>query len=230
MVYEGVAVHQDEERRKLQHFLDEVWGASLRDVLDVGCGTSLPVALPPSVHLVGLDVSSEALAANENINEAIVANIETDPLREEAYDAVICWNVLEHLASPRRAVANMATALRPRGLLIVGVPNLWSLKGLVTKLTPHRFHRWAYSHVLGWPEIEPFKTHLHSDVVPKRLARRAMEEGLEQIYASTYTPALRLPRPVGVVWSGVAGLGRIASLGAWDPEASEHIAVFRKAH
>jgi SAM-dependent methyltransferase len=229
VAYERAAVNQDEERRYLQRFLDEVGGASLREVLDVGCGTRLPVDLPPSAHLVGLDVSREALAANENIDEAIVADIESDPLREAAYDAVICWNVLEHLATPRRALANMAAGLRPRGLLIVGVPNLWSLKGLVTKLTPHRFHRWAYRHVLGWPEIEPFRTHLRRDMAPNRLARRAREEGLERIYASTYRPPLRLPRSVGIAWAALAGIGRVATLGKWDPEASEHIAVFRKA-
>jgi SAM-dependent methyltransferase len=229
MANERAAVYQDEEQRKLQGFLDEIGLASLHDVLDVGCGTQLPVDLPPSVHLVGLDVSREALEANENIDEAIVADIESDRLREAAYDAVICWDVLEHLATPRRALANMAAALRPRGLLIVGVPNFWSLKGLVTKLTPHRFHRWAYRHVLGWPEIEPFRTYLRRDMVPKRLARRAREEGLERIYASTYRPPLRLPRSFGIAWSALAGIGRVATLGKWDPEASEHIAVFRKA-
>lgn len=50
-------------------------------MVDVGCGTALPLDFPPTVHLVGLDISREALAANENPDEAIVADIETDPLQ-----------------------------------------------------------------------------------------------------------------------------------------------------
>ncbi len=162
-----------------------------------------------------------------------VGDIETYSFSPGEFDAVLCWTVLEHLANPRAALANMARALRPGGLLIIGVPNLWSLKGLITKLTPHRFHVWAYRHVWGYrdagtPAFGPFRTHLRRDIAPNRLVRIARGENLERIYASTYGIDPGLPRPLHAVWSALAAIGRIATLGGWNSAAGEHVAVFRK--
>ncbi len=45
---------------------------------------------------------------------------------------------------PARAALNQLEWTRPGGLLVIGVPNLWSLRGLITKLTPFWFHRLVY--------------------------------------------------------------------------------------
>jgi SAM-dependent methyltransferase len=162
-----------------------------------------------------------------------VGDIETYPLPHGAYDAILCWTVLEHLAKPRIALANMAQSLRPRGLLIVGVPDPWSLKGLVTKLTPHRFHVWAYRrcfgmHDAGQPGRGPFRTHLCREIAPKRLEQLARSEGLERIYVDFYEPALGLPPALKLPWSLANLLGRVVTRGSWRPQLSEHVAVFRK--
>jgi SAM-dependent methyltransferase len=219
---------------RLQHFLDEEFASTeVRTVLDAGCGYSLPVRLPRDVRIVGLDSSAEALSKNEHIDEAIVGDVETYPLAGDGFDVVVCWTVLEHLANPRAALSNFAFALRPGGLLIVGIPNLWSLKGLVTKLTPHSFHVWVYRRIwgvkeAGQPGVAPFPTYLRRDIAPGRLAQSARRLGLERIYAANYRNAYPLPRVLAILWSAAEALGRIASLGSWDPGASEHVAVFRK--
>ena len=225
---------ESQAKHQLQRFLDEQFALSeVRDVLDAGCGYSLPVDLPPGVRIVGLDSSAEALSKNQYIHEGIVGDIETYPLPPAQFDVVVCWTVLEHLANPRAALANIARTLRPGGLLIVGVPNLFSLKGLLTKVTPHRFHVWVYRHVwgnaqAGTPGFGPYRTYLRRDVVPDRLARLASRGNLERIYASTYTIDYPFPRALRVVLSKTAALGRLVTLGSWDPDASEHVAVFRK--
>ena len=231
---EPSVAHDGTPSERLQRFLDRQFAEiEVRDVLDAGCGFSLPVDLPAGVRIMGLDTSADALAKNRYIDTGIVGDIETYPLPEEGFDVVLCWTVLEHLANPRAALANMARALRPGGLLVVAIPNVWSLKGLVTKLTPHGFHVWAYRRIWGYaeagtPGFGPYRTHLNRDIAPERLTRLAREDGLERVYASTYALEPRLPRPLKVVWSAVETAGRLVTLGRWSPALSEHVAVFRK--
>ena len=124
-------------------------------------------------------------------------------------------------------ISKLKLAAVALGVLIVAIPNLWSLKGLATKLTPYRFHVWAYRHVLGHHgDLRPFPTYLRMS--PHQLLHVAEAHELERLYVSTYRPGLRLPGGFRLVWSALATLGRIASIGRWDPDASEHIAVFRK--
>jgi len=220
--------------REIQELLaGALAGAGPRHVLDAGCGYSVHLELPDAVELTGLDISPEVLEKHEGLDAKIVGDVETYPLPSATFDVVLCWNVLEHLPHPRAAVANLARTLKPGGLLIVGVPNLWSLKGLVTKLTPHRFHVWVYRRILGHdeagtPEFGPYPTYLRRDISPARLAGLARTPSLDPVYARSYAVPLGLPRALGAAWSAVAGLGRVLTLGAWDSAATEHVAVFRK--
>lgn len=228
-------VYQDETRREIQHVVDlRSSEEPLRRVLDAGCGYELPVDFPSNVHLVGIDTSAEALAKNENVDDAIVGDLETYDLGVGTYDAVICWTVLEHLKRPEAALQNFARALRAGGLLIIGVPNIWSIKGLVTKATPHRFHVWAYRHLFGdsdagKPGSGPYPTHLKLAISPGRLTQLARANKLEVVYARRYgSPPDELPAAVLKVWNGIAAVVRFALLGKVDPNASEYAVVFRK--
>ncbi len=220
--------------RELQALLDASLGGDVpRRVLDAGCGYSIHLELPDGVELTGLDISPEVLEKHERLDARIVGDVETYPLPSATYDVVLCWNVLEHLRHPRAAVANLGQTLKPGGLLIVGVPNLWSLKGLVTKLTPHRFHVWVYRRILGYqeagtPEFGPYPTYLRRDISPARLAELARTTRLDVVYARSYEVPLGLPRALAAAWSVASRLGRVLTLGAWDSAATEHVAVFRK--
>ncbi len=44
----------------------------------------------------------------------------------ESFDAVTMWNALEHVHQPRETVQAANRALRPGGILVVGVPNIAS--------------------------------------------------------------------------------------------------------
>jgi hypothetical protein len=113
------------------------------------------------------------------------------------------------------------------------VPNIYSLKGIITRLTPHRFHVWVYRRLLGYatagqPGFGPYPTHIRRDIAPTRLTALAQRSGLEPAYAATYAVPLALPRGIGAVWQLSVRTLRALTLGAWDPEASEHVAAFRK--
>jgi SAM-dependent methyltransferase len=218
----------------LQQLVDDTLGAeSNPTVLDAGCGYTLPTALPPHARLVGLDISPEALAKHELLDDAIVGDVETYPLPEEEFDVILCWTVLEHLVHPRAAFENLARALKPGGLLVIGVPNVRSLKGILTRLTPYRFHVWLYRRVLGYPEagtpgVGPYPTHLQRDIAPDGLRELGRTSNLECVYALSYRSPSGLPRSLDRVWWGVAWFGRIATLGVWSSEASDHVSIFRK--
>jgi len=202
-------------------------------VLDAGCGAELPLDIPDIVELVGIDTSPDALARNTQLDSAIVGDLQTYPLPSEAFDLVICWNVLEHIPRPDVAVVNLSRAIRPGGLLVLKVPNIYSLKGLITRLTPHRFHVWVYRRLLGYPTagrrgFGPYPTHIRRDIAPLRLTALAQRSGFEPAYAATYAAPLGLPRRMDAAWQLSIRVLRALTLGAWDPEPSEHLAVFRK--
>src|SRR5439155_1728066 len=82
-----------------------------------------------------------------SVDEKILGDIQTYPLPNDL-DAVVCWDVLEHLPEPDRALRNFFQAVKPGGVIVVKSPNTRSLKALVTKLTPLRFHTWYYRRLL----------------------------------------------------------------------------------
>ncbi len=63
-----------------------------------------------------------------------ILNIEKDPFpfEDDAFDVVLCMEVLEHLAySPSHMLAESHRVLRPDGLFFLTVPNLLTIKRLV---------------------------------------------------------------------------------------------------
>lgn len=207
-----------------------------RRVLDAGCGRQLPFRVPDSARIVGLDVSEDSLAGNDRVDERIVGNVETYPLEERAYDAAVCWWVLEHVSNPKAAIANLACCLRPAGVLVVAVPNFWSAKALITKLTPHRFHVWIYRRLLGYsaagePGHPPFKTYMRFAVAPSSLERLAAANGLLVVARIVYASGREreLPFRFGTLWRVFCWCARGVTFGRYDPELSEVVMLFRKS-
>jgi SAM-dependent methyltransferase len=232
--YQRERVYQDGHRRELQRQLDELFSSQpLRRVIDVGCGFESPLDFPSSVHVVGLDVSAEALERNMNVDEKLVGDVQTYPLPAESFDAAVCWDMLEHLADPFAALRNIERAVRPGGALIVGIPNLWSMKGLATRITPFGFHVWVYRHVFGYeragePGNAPFRTYLR--ITPAALLRWSSTHGLDLVHADIYSTRSedKLPRPLRLAWKGLCWAGSVASVGRWNPRLTEALLLFRK--
>ncbi|WP_338868836.1 class I SAM-dependent methyltransferase [Myxococcus stipitatus] len=95
-------------------------------VLDVGCGTGLPltrVLLEHGCHVVGVDSSRELLArfqANFPHVPVVCAPIQSCELQGRMFDAAIAWGVLFHLnhEEQAQAIANIASALRPGAVFL----------------------------------------------------------------------------------------------------------------
>jgi ubiquinone/menaquinone biosynthesis C-methylase UbiE len=99
-------------------------------VLDVGCGTGaitegIAQAVAPGGEVVGIDVSNELIAraqerAERHANLSFeLADVASLAHRARRFDVVTASRMLLWLADPRAAVAAMASAARPGGIVLV---------------------------------------------------------------------------------------------------------------
>lgn len=146
-------------------------------LLEAGCGTDSYFRFNADVFLVGMDISREQLDCNEQLQEKILGDIQDFPLPEREFDVVVCWMVLEHLPRPEDALTNMFKTLKPGGILILGIPNLLSLKGIVTKFTPFWFHEMFYRY-MRYSSLH-FPTYLRTAIIPRRIVRYALCQGMK---------------------------------------------------
>ena len=105
------------------------------DILEIGAGSgdalrSL-VEQRDSVRIVALDLSPSALAAVKARNQDRVVPALGDalalPFGHNTFDAVVCFEVIEHLPDVAAAVDEMLRVLRRPGYLVFGLPNHGSL-------------------------------------------------------------------------------------------------------
>ena len=134
-------------------------------VLEAGCGSCSHIEIKSKAYFIGIDISLEQLERNSNLNEKIHGDIQSYNLPKRTYDIIICWDVLEHLPNPDKALSNFSAAIKDEGIIILTMPNVLSFEGVVTKLTPHWFHIWVYRNIFHekWAGTEgrgPFKAFL----------------------------------------------------------------------
>lgn len=208
--------------------------ASPVQLLDAGCGQNRPVPVAKNCYVVGVDLSEGELLHNTAVNEAIVGDIQTCVLGSSRFDAVLCWNVLEHLVDPRAALGNLVSALKPGGVLILAVPHPFSIKGIVTRFTPFWFHRWVWDHLLDRSlKAEPFPTVMSSSIAPGSLRTFAHEHGLSVALCSEYEgweqkllrSRLRL---TGKGFRGIQVVVRALSFGTVTAAVTDVVFVLRK--
>lgn len=180
-----------QEEQNLQTFLDaEVFRRPSLRVLEAGCGSASNLRLPDQVWLVGVDISEKQLARNTALHEKIVGDIQRYEFPPDSFDAIICWDVLEHLAQPELALRQFARAIKPGGSVILKLPNVLSLKGLVTKFLPHKIHVLIYRYIYGDKnagknDTVPFKTYLRFCISAGAIKKQSAQLGLQTAYFAT---------------------------------------------
>jgi SAM-dependent methyltransferase len=99
-------------------------------VLDIGCGRGflLDAFRRRGWSVQGTELDDRSAA---HAREVLGLEVETGlpeewPWPDGHFDAVVMWHVLEHLHEPRLALERARRLLRPRGVLMVGVPNFGS--------------------------------------------------------------------------------------------------------
>jgi 2-polyprenyl-6-hydroxyphenyl methylase/3-demethylubiquinone-9 3-methyltransferase len=103
-----------------------------KDVLDLGCaGGFIAEALAErGAHVTGIDPASDAIDAARDHARAGKLRIAYDvgvgealPYDDASFDAVVCVDVLEHVADLNRVLSEVARTMRPGGLLLFDTIN-----------------------------------------------------------------------------------------------------------
>jgi ubiquinone/menaquinone biosynthesis C-methylase UbiE len=110
------------------------WAAQLlagKSILDAGCGTGYGLAIMAEAgagELTGVDLDEGAVAAARGRTEQHGATVTEGDLHalgfpDASFDAAVCFETIEHLASPEQGLAELRRVVRPGGMLLVSSPN-----------------------------------------------------------------------------------------------------------
>jgi SAM-dependent methyltransferase len=189
-------------------------------------------------HIVGIDISAEQLERNPLLHERILGNLETYPLPRNRFDVIVCWDVLEHLRHPERALDNFLGAVSEGGIIVLAMPHVYSVKGMLTKLSPHWFHVLIYRYIFriptaGQPGSVPFPTYLRLAIAPENVKRFAARHGLTVAYFSLYESGYfglfrARARLTGGLWNAVRLATHLLTFGRLSADLTDYIIVLQK--
>lgn len=105
-------------------------------LLDVGCGTGelLNIAQRRGWEVWGIDNCPSRIAqAKEryNLNNLSVTTLEKADFHEEEFDALVMWDIIEHLSHPNQILQKARRLLKKDGLLLISTANQHSLLGMI---------------------------------------------------------------------------------------------------
>jgi len=99
-------------------------------ILDVGSGQGLLLRKIkekyPSSRIFGVEFSKELVTRSsrvQNVN-CIMADALHIPLAEKSIDVAFCTEVIEHVNDPVNLLKEIRVLLKPKGRLVITVPNL----------------------------------------------------------------------------------------------------------
>ncbi len=184
-----------------------------KSVLDVGCGLgygSWLLAANGVERLVAVDLNEakvcQTVAHCARLQEASILVMDAQRLgfRDASFDAVTCFEVIEHVPRPDMLLSEVERVLRPDGILILSTPNRavrllpvqrpwnpehlreYTLSALRRELERH-FSSFTVLGVYGRPALNAFY-------------RRLWRQNPFRVYSSWVLSILRVltPAPVGV--------------------------------
>lgn len=123
-----------------------------KKLLDIGCGTGafLKIAQDNDWQVSGIEPNEKArVIANEACNNSVYNIEKLEDFKNETFDVISLWHVLEHLPNLDEQVATLKRLLKPNGTLIIAVPNFKSNDALHYKSFWAAFdvprHLWHFS-------------------------------------------------------------------------------------
>lgn len=147
------------------------------EILEAGCGRRWNVRLDGlDYRVTGVDLDAIAVETRmrlrKDLDEVIIGDLLKVDLGDRKFDIIYNSFVLEHIVGADALLRRFVDWVRPGGIILIRIPDPDSVKGLVTKLTPHWFHVWYYRVVLrypgaGEPGAPPYPT-IYDPVVTRR--------------------------------------------------------------
>lgn len=196
----------------LERHLPRAWGGWR--VLDAGCGTGGVLSrLMPYGCTIGIDASPLALgfARCRGHRSLAQATIEALPFRDESFDLVVSFDVLQHqsIADEPRALGELARVLRPRGWLFLRLPAYGWLRSTHDAFV-HTRHRYVAREVRALVEDAGLRlrrltyanTLLFAPIAVRRLVGRLFDGARSDVAAlpAPLNALLRAPLAVEAAW------------------------------
>jgi ubiquinone/menaquinone biosynthesis C-methylase UbiE len=207
-------------------------------VLEAGGGSATFLSeLSVALTFTTVDISPDQLAKNNYADEKILADIEEFDYGDRHFKVIVCYDILEHLKHPERALARLVPVLQPGGLMVVKGPIPQSMQGLVTTWTPHWFHvlfyRWIWrSSNAGMPGYAPFQTEHASAARPEAIRSALKAAGLEELKFLMFpTHSVKLKQRSSLIYGLFRMAGGIALLftaGRYGSMNSDFALICRK--
>lgn len=99
-----------------------------RKLLDIGCGQGyfLKLAKDLGWQVEGVELAKSACnyAKQEFGIDVVNKSIEEASFKENSFDLITLWNVLDHLLDPLETLREIRQILKPEGLLVIRIPNV----------------------------------------------------------------------------------------------------------
>lgn len=121
-------------------------------LLDMGCGTGdfLRTASDSGWKIVGIEPDLKARQiANSKTSNSVYDADQLKKLETGSFDVITLWHVLEHLPDYLQSLEQLTTLLKPKGILVIAVPNYKSYDALHYKQFWAAFdvprHLWHFS-------------------------------------------------------------------------------------
>jgi SAM-dependent methyltransferase len=181
--------------------------------LEAGAGERTLFDLPEDAYIVGVDADAQALQRNSRLDERVVADLADYRPWAAGFDLVTAWYVLENLADPAAVLDRIAGWTAQGGLVVIGVPNLRSPRGLWLRLRGRCRLRRA----------------LTPDSMRRRFAANGFAPVLQVYFEDTaHASRRRRLRVTRGRWKAAQIVVRALTLGLLDPARTDYIAVFRR--
>lgn len=161
--------------RYLNRALDRLVHQPPRRVLDAGCGggdhTVELARRFPEAEILGIDLDAALIARNQDAARRLgLTRVrfvlgDLSRLDGDAFDLIVCIDVLEHIPGQQRALENLARALTPGGLAYFHLPTV--------RPRPIPFSRWL-GEFHAWAE----KEHIADELTAAQFVDRVRAAGL----------------------------------------------------
>jgi SAM-dependent methyltransferase len=184
--------------------------------------------LPEEVTYTAIDVPQSTAFAMRGNDEIVRFDGVSVPFSDNAFDTVLCTEVLEHAARPQALIAEIHRVLKPGGTLIATVP--FSARVHFATHDYHRFTRSALIEMLA--SFEDARIDERGNdiaVIANKLIVLALRMMRPSRWSLIQWPLLLLVLPLAVTFLFAAHLSLALSLGSKDDPLGYAIVATKRA-